>query len=30
LRPQPHAAKLAKGSRLVDSIWRTNALGAAA
>src|SRR5262249_25791413 len=29
-RPQPHAAKKAKGSRLVDSIWRTNALGAAA
>jgi hypothetical protein len=26
---QPHAARVAKGSWLVDSIWRTNALGAA-
>src|SRR5262249_57593193 len=30
VRPQPHAARLAKRSQLVDSIWRTNALGAAA
>src|SRR6266404_231924 len=29
VRPRPHAARVAKGSWLVDSIWRTNALGAA-
>jgi hypothetical protein len=30
MRPQPHAARVAKGSWLVDSIWQTNVLGAAA